>query len=136
MSETKHNNWSSWLELSESERRMAVHDEGFWPSLSPEQQQRFLAEADWQEIRLNPEAKQAYLDGLIPLEELCQRLELDDVELAFLMSTRQMPAALVDGAWKFDWLKVQGWVEGMGGLEAVHQDVEQQIREHQEAQKR
>jgi hypothetical protein len=134
-SEAKHLTWSSWLELSERDRKIAVHKPDFWSSLTPEQQRIFFIEADWQEIRVCPEAKKVYLDSLLSFEEVCKRLDLTSVQMAFLISTRKMPAALVGGYWKHDWYKVQKWVEGMGGLEAVHKDVEEQIRKHKEGQK-
>jgi hypothetical protein len=134
MSGQQKTSWSSWRERSERERKVSVLQEDFWSELTPKQQEVFFAEAEWQEIRACPEAKQAYLDRLISFEEVEHRLGLSAVQMAFLMSTRQMPAALVGGCWKHDWAKVEAWVEKMGGLDAVKNDVEQQIRKHQRGQ--
>ena len=47
------------------------------------------------------------------------------------MSTRKLPAGgLVGGVWKFNTKRVDKWVDGMGGIDAVRKDVEDQIATH------
>jgi hypothetical protein len=127
------NVWQSWLELDEQARRNAIYEKEFWAGLTEDQKRIFLEQADWQEIRLVPEAKQAWLDGLISLEDLCKHLGLTEVQVFFLMSTRKLPAALVGGIWKYDRGKVDRWVAEMGGPDAVKKDVEAQIEKHRAA---
>jgi len=128
--------WKSWKELNETERRYAVADGQFWAKLNEIQRQKFLEEADWQELRLVPDAKQAKLGGLMSLDEMCSQFGLTSTQVWFLMSTRKLPAYLVGGVWKFDKSAVTSWVEKSGGLDAVRQDVEAQIVKHRGAQQK
>jgi hypothetical protein len=126
--------WESWHELNGAEQRNAVADTQFWSRLSEQQRQRFLDEAGWQDLRLVAEAKRAKLDSLVTLDEICQRLGLTSVQVYWLMSTRKLDGAfLVGGTWKYDPKKVDRWVERLGGVEAVRNDVEAQIERHRAA---
>jgi len=128
-------NWNSWTELTDQERRNALGDVSFWANLTERQRQSFVDDADWQELRHVSEAKQAKLDSLVTLDEICQHLGLSAVQVYWLMSTRKLAGAfLVGGAWKFDRKKVDQWVERSGGIDAVRKDVEAQIEKHRAAQ--
>ena len=118
--------WSFWQELPWLERQRAIHDPAFWRSLTDDQRDNFLVEADWQELRHvscgraiekdNAEsdtiskaatgavelARETKLRQLVPLEEICDRHQLDHVRLYWLMSTRKLPGWLIDGKWMFD----------------------------------
>lgn len=133
MSTALPDNWDSWTDLDEEVRLGAIHDPEFWSSLSEAQRERFLEQADWQEIRLVPAAKQAKLEALVSMDEICAHLGLDDVRVYWLMSTRKLPGYLVGGVWKFDRRQVEAWVEELGGVEAVRADVDDQIARHRAA---
>ncbi|MCB9557784.1 MAG: helix-turn-helix domain-containing protein [Deltaproteobacteria bacterium] len=123
-------NWTRWSDLDQSKRRFLIADDGFWTKLSAAQRQSFLREAEWQDLRLVPEARQEKLESLVSLQEICSHLSLNDVEVYWMMSTRKLPGWLVEGVWKFDKAQVDAWVEKMGGKSAVKADVTAQIEEH------
>ncbi|MBI5509928.1 MAG: helix-turn-helix domain-containing protein [Deltaproteobacteria bacterium] len=122
--------WKSWVELPERDRRTAIADAGFWSQLSEEQRQVFLDTADWQELRLVPEAKAAKLGALVSLDAICKHLGLTEVEVYWLMSTRKLPSFIVGPVWKFDTKSVDAWVTQMGGRDAVHKDIKEQMARH------
>ena len=126
--------WTHWLELPDLERRRAVFRDDFWSTLNAEQRESFLVQADWQELRHNAAAREEKLKRLAPLEKVCEHLGLDHVKVYWLMSTRKLPGWLVGGAWKFDLLQVDRWVEDMGGRASVHRDIAEQISAHRAAQ--
>ncbi len=78
-----------------------------------------------------PEAKAVKLAGLVSLEAMCKQLDLTEVEVYWLMSTRKLPSYLIGPAWKFDKKSVETWIAQMGGLEAVRKDVKDQVARHQ-----
>jgi len=122
--------WKSWYELTEQQKRYAIADKEFWSKISEEQRSAFLDEADWQEIRHCQEARTRYIDAHISLEEICKTLGMTHVQVYWMMSTRKLPGALIDGVWKFNPRNIERWVEKIGGKEAALKDVEAQIAKH------
>lgn len=133
-------NWKYWLELPDLERRRAVHDPAFWDVLTEDQRKNFLIEADWQELRHvkgdgeQQRARETKLEGLASLEQVCEHLGLDHVQVYWLMSTRKLPGWLVGGVWKFDLGQIDRFVEDFGGRETLRKDIEDQIAKHRAAQ--
>jgi hypothetical protein len=115
------------------ERRAAVFDPFFWVTLTESQRVCFLAEADWQEIRHVPEARASWLERLLSLEEICERLGIDAVSVFWLMSTRKLPGVLRDGEWFFDPVQIDAYVADYGAPAALQRDVAAQIEYHRGA---
>lgn len=125
--------WQKWNDLDELARKRAIFAPGFWEGLNEAQRGEFIDNADWQELRHVPEARTLKLEQLKTMDEICEHMGLTHVKVYWLMSTRKLRGWLVEGEWKFDKTEVDRWVEGMGGLEAVQKDVDEQIEEHRRA---
>ncbi|MCC6750526.1 MAG: hypothetical protein IT371_22875 [Deltaproteobacteria bacterium] len=134
MSESETPSWTSWSALSETTRRVLLARATLWSELSADQREALLAQADWQELRLVPQARAEKLARLVSVEETCADLGVIPTELFWLMSTRQLAGWLVEGVWRFDRGQVARWVEERGGPDEVRRDVRAQMAEHRAAQ--
>jgi hypothetical protein len=84
----------------------------------------------WQTLRGIPQQRSEALGALVTLSELAAELQLAERDVYWLISTRKLPAWLVEGAWRFHPDEVSAWMDDMGGPEGVRADVASQIAQH------
>lgn len=74
--------------------------------------------------------KAAQVEQLISLASLCAHLHVNEDEVYWLMSMKQLPSWLVGGAWRFDRAEVDAWLTNQQGLEAIQTWVKAAVAEH------
>ena len=57
-------------------------------------------------------------ENLVYLDDICQHLGVNSVTVYTWISTKKMPAHLVDGSWMFDASEVDAWKQESGISEA------------------
>ncbi len=86
----------------------------------------------WHEM--TSEERKAWVAQLISMDEICGTLEMDPKDVAWAITIKQMPSALVGGEWKFDKRDVAQWAKDNGGIAKIREQIRAARAEHKAGQ--
>lgn len=85
--------------------------------------------------QLTSAERQQRIAALVSLAVVCDTYGLTATEVHWLISTRGMPAWIVDGEWRFDRPQLEVWMNQEQGVAQVRALVRTAIEKHRQAQK-